>query len=110
MKDFGFPPKQGLYDPALEHDACGVGFVANINASWEDPGDDAANIAWARAFWEDFHPHASGGVYVNFLTDDEAARIPSAYGEELHERLAALKAKHDPDNLVRVNQNSAPAT
>jgi len=31
MKDFGFPPKQGLYDPALEHDACGVGFVANIN-------------------------------------------------------------------------------
>jgi plasmid maintenance system killer protein len=56
------------------------------------------------------HPHASGGVYVNFLTDDEAARIPSAYGEELHERLAVLKAKHDPDNLFRVNQNIAPAT
>src|SRR5579859_4160739 len=26
----GFPPKQGLYDPANEHDSCGVGFVANI--------------------------------------------------------------------------------
>src|SRR5665213_360685 len=26
----GFPPRQGLYDPANEHDACGVGFVANI--------------------------------------------------------------------------------
>ena len=24
------PEKQGLYDPANEHDACGVGFVANI--------------------------------------------------------------------------------
>ena len=24
------PPKQGLYDPAHEHDACGVGFVVNI--------------------------------------------------------------------------------
>ena len=24
------PPKQGLYDPANEHDACGVGFVAHI--------------------------------------------------------------------------------
>src|SRR3982751_6532294 len=24
------PLKQGLYDPANEHDACGVGFVANI--------------------------------------------------------------------------------
>ena len=31
MKDFGFPRKQGLYDPANEHDACGVGFVANLD-------------------------------------------------------------------------------
>ena len=27
----GFPPAQGLYDPRNEHDACGVGFIANIN-------------------------------------------------------------------------------
>jgi len=26
----GLPPRQGLYDPAFEHDACGVGFVVNI--------------------------------------------------------------------------------
>ena len=24
------PEKQGLYDPAFEHDACGVGFVVDI--------------------------------------------------------------------------------
>ena len=24
------PPRQGLYDPRFEHDACGVGFVVNI--------------------------------------------------------------------------------
>src|ERR671938_509082 len=24
------PPKQGLYDPRYEHDACGIGFVVNI--------------------------------------------------------------------------------
>ncbi len=24
------PPKQGLYDPEFEHDACGIGFVVNI--------------------------------------------------------------------------------
>jgi len=29
-KNTGLPPKQGLYDPAQEHDACGVGFVVNI--------------------------------------------------------------------------------
>jgi glutamate synthase (ferredoxin) len=27
----GFPKKQGLYDPRFEHDACGIGFVVNIN-------------------------------------------------------------------------------
>jgi glutamate synthase domain-containing protein 2/glutamate synthase domain-containing protein 1/glutamate synthase domain-containing protein 3 len=30
VDQFGLPPAQGLYDPALEHDACGVGFVAHI--------------------------------------------------------------------------------
>ncbi|HPX60248.1 MAG TPA: glutamate synthase large subunit [Deltaproteobacteria bacterium] len=30
MKTIGLPKKQGLYDPQFEHDACGVGFVANI--------------------------------------------------------------------------------
>jgi len=28
---YGAPPAQGLYDPAQEHDACGIGFVANIH-------------------------------------------------------------------------------
>ncbi|MEC9346679.1 MAG: glutamate synthase large subunit [Pseudomonadota bacterium] len=27
---YGLPPKQGLYDPALEKDACGIGFVVDI--------------------------------------------------------------------------------
>jgi len=30
MKHLTLPPKQGLYDPRNEHDACGVGFVANV--------------------------------------------------------------------------------
>ncbi|MEQ1551011.1 glutamate synthase large subunit [Sphingorhabdus sp.] len=29
----GFPPAQGLYDPRNEHDACGVGFIANIKGT-----------------------------------------------------------------------------
>jgi glutamate synthase (ferredoxin) len=27
----GLPPRQGLYDPAFEHDACGLGFVARLD-------------------------------------------------------------------------------
>jgi glutamate synthase (ferredoxin) len=29
----GLPPAQGLYDPANEHDACGIGFVASIKGN-----------------------------------------------------------------------------
>jgi glutamate synthase (NADPH) large chain len=29
----GLPPAQGLYNPAHEHDACGIGFVASISGS-----------------------------------------------------------------------------
>jgi len=31
MKSLRMPDKQGLYDPAHEHDACGIGAVANIS-------------------------------------------------------------------------------
>ena len=30
MNPNGLPPKQGLYDPWFEHEACGVGFVVNV--------------------------------------------------------------------------------
>ncbi|MFL5420386.1 MAG: hypothetical protein ACJ79Y_06415, partial [Myxococcales bacterium] len=30
MAEAGPPPRQGLYDPALEHDSCGFGFVADV--------------------------------------------------------------------------------
>jgi FAD/FMN-containing dehydrogenase len=54
-------------------------------------------------------PHATGGVYVNFMPDDEARRVPSgAYGPN-YERLARIKTTYDPRNLFRMNQNIAPA-
>ena len=27
----GLPQPEGLYDPRNEHDACGIGFVANVS-------------------------------------------------------------------------------
>ena len=33
MRQLMYPKKQGLYDPAFEHDACGVGLLAHINGS-----------------------------------------------------------------------------
>ena len=62
---------------------------------------------WARGFFADAAPYATGGVYVNFLTDDEPERIKAAYGPG-YARLAALKQQFDPDNFFRMNQNIQP--
>jgi FAD/FMN-containing dehydrogenase len=50
------------------------------------------------------------GAYVGFLSDDGASRIHAAYPGSTWERLASVKAKYDPANLFRLNQNIAPAS
>ena len=83
-------------------------YVMNVHTRWEAAADDARCIAWARAFFAASAPHASGGVYVNFLTEDEGERIAQAYGGN-YARLARIKQQYDPDNLFRSNQNIRPA-
>ena len=78
-----------------------------IMSIWRDAADDEVNIRWARKLWSAMQPFASG-VYVNYLGDQEADRIKSAYGPEKYERLVALKNKYDPTNLFRLNQNIPP--
>lgn len=75
---------------------------------WEDAEADERNIAWARTLWEAMRPFASGGVYVNNLGEEGEERVLAAYGAG-YARLAAVKAKYDPDNVFRLNQNIAPA-
>jgi FAD/FMN-containing dehydrogenase len=79
----------------------------NVHTRWQNPAQDRDCVQWARDLFDAAKPHATGGVYVNFLGDDEADRLPGAYGANLA-RLAAIKAKYDPGNLFRVNQNIAP--
>ena len=64
-------------------------------------------MEWARGFFRDAAPYATGGVYVNFLTEDESDRVKAAYGPNYH-RLAETKKKYDPQNLFRINQNIRP--
>ncbi|HSK38363.1 MAG TPA: FAD-binding oxidoreductase [Arenibaculum sp.] len=78
-------------------------FVMNVHTRWDDPADDQRCVAWAREFFTATAPHATGGVYVNFITEDED-RVAAAYGAN-YERMAALKRKYDPENLFRLNQN-----
>jgi FAD/FMN-containing dehydrogenase len=82
-------------------------FIMNVHARWEDPAGDAACTGWARDVFRDSAPYATGGVYVNFIPQDETDRVRAAYGPN-YDRLAALKSRYDPANLFRMNQNIPP--
>jgi FAD/FMN-containing dehydrogenase len=85
----------------------GASFTLNVHTRWESAADDARCIAWARACFEALAPFATGGVYVNFMPADETDRVPAAYGPN-YARLLELKARYDPSNLFRMNQNIRP--
>jgi FAD binding domain/Berberine and berberine like len=74
-----------------------------------DPKNAGPVTRWTKAYWEAVHPFDLGGVYPNFMMDDEGdARLKATYGDN-YARLAVVKKKYDPSNLFRVNQNIRPA-
>ena len=83
----------------------------SIDGVWlphESSDHAAAETTWARAFLHALEPHRAG-VYVNFLdADDDASRVREAYGDHIYRRLAAVKAKYDPDNAFHHNKNIRP--
>jgi FAD/FMN-containing dehydrogenase len=89
-----------------------VAHTMSIDAVWLADEDDTVGppeTEWARGFFQAMQPH-SAGVYVNFLdADDDTSRVREAYGEATYSRLAAIKAKYDPDNAFHNNKNIEPA-
>ena len=75
-------------------------------SQWDDPADDERNIRWTRELHAALQPWVEDAVYVNDLGEDESDRVRSAYGANF-DRLVAVKAKYDPDNFFRGNQNVA---
>ena len=73
---------------------------------------DPANVAqirdWSIRYQEALHPYSAGGAYVNMMMDEGQERIRASYRGN-YDRLADIKAKYDPGNLFRVNQNIQPA-
>jgi FAD/FMN-containing dehydrogenase len=86
----------------------GSRIMVNIATFYEGPEDRGRRTAWvdglSAALRQDDH-----GAYVNFLGDEGLERIRDAYPAGTWERLAEVKARYDPTNLFRLNQNIPPS-
>jgi hypothetical protein len=82
--------------------------MVNVAAFYEGPEDRAKREAWVSGFAAALRQD-DAGAYVGFLGDEGEARVREAYPGATWDRLRAIKARYDPDNLFRLNQNIPPA-
>jgi FAD/FMN-containing dehydrogenase len=72
-----------------------------------DPANAEAIRQWAVDYSDALEPYTMGGSYVNMIMEEGQQRIVNNYRGH-YDRLAAIKATYDPDNVFRVNQNIRP--
>jgi FAD/FMN-containing dehydrogenase len=102
----GAVARVGEDDTAYGHR--GAPFILNINTRWTDRAEKDRHVAHTRELWEATLPYTAGGAYTNFLGDEGADRVRSAYGDAKFSRLQGLKRTYDPHNVFRHNQNIPP--
>jgi FAD/FMN-containing dehydrogenase len=83
--------------------------MVNLAALYDKPDEKEIHEAWVTEFAATLR-QSDGGAYVNFLADVDEAQVRAAYPNGTWERLAAIKARYDPDNFFRLNQNIPPAS
>ena len=84
-------------------------FMIAFESTWVDARDNEANIRWARDAHVSMSRFASEGIYLNFpgFGEEKVEMVKAAYGQNF-DRLTAIKAKYDPNNLFRMNINIPP--
>ncbi len=88
----------------------GAPYHLGIEANWTDPAGDDANVAWARSVHADLRRFSGSGQYFNFpgFHEEGDSALRQSFGDA-YDRLAAVKARYDPDNIFRLNANIKPA-
>jgi predicted enzyme related to lactoylglutathione lyase len=81
--------------------------MVNVAALYQDADEAAVHEAWVSGLAAALR-RENAGVYVNFLGDEGEARVHEAYPGPTWDRLATIKARHDPTNLFRLNHNIPP--
>ena len=83
--------------------------MVNVATFYEGADDKERRAAWVDGLVAALQQD-DRGAYVNFLADEGEERIRAAYPGATWDRLAAVKARYDPTNLFRLNQNIPAAT
>jgi FAD/FMN-containing dehydrogenase len=82
--------------------------MVNLAALYQEPQDKSTHEAWVTGFQKAIQ-QSDKGAYVNFLGEVDEAQVRLAYPGSTWDRLRQVKAKYDPANLFRLNQNIPPA-
>jgi FAD/FMN-containing dehydrogenase len=91
--------------PWAYRDAKYAGVIVGVDP---DPANAEKITNWCKDYWTALHPYSMGGAYSNFMMDEGQERVQASFKHN-YDRLVKIKAKYDPDNLFRVNQNIRPA-
>ncbi|HXF85466.1 MAG TPA: FAD-binding oxidoreductase [Anaerolineales bacterium] len=81
--------------------------MANLAALYEKPEEKEVHEEWVTEFFSSLQ-QSDKGMYVNFIGDEGEASVRAAYPGKTWDRLRQVKAKYDPMNLFRLNQNIPP--
>jgi len=82
--------------------------MTNVAAVFERVEERPVHEPWVAGLAAQLS-RPGAGAYVGFLADEGEDRVRAAYPGATWERLAGIKARYDPDNLFRLNQNVPPA-
>jgi FAD/FMN-containing dehydrogenase len=83
--------------------------MINVAAVYDpSTAERSEHTAWARRFSAELDD-GDPGAYAGLLADEGEQRVRAAYPGATWERLAAVKATYDSDNVFRLNQNIPPA-
>jgi hypothetical protein len=94
----------GESETAFSHrDSVWSGVIVGV-----DPENNELITDWAKGYYNALHPFGAGGAYLNFMMEEGDDRIKATYRGN-YDRLTAIKAKFDPENFFRVNQNIPPS-
>ena len=84
-------------------------FLLNPEGNWVDPADDETNIRWVRELIDDMREFSNNSAYLNFAGfQEEGDKLMRSAYQTQYQRLSEIKAKYDPENVFRLNQNIKP--